>query len=238
MFVMIRSDFITMKSSLLQLFGLCVLIMIFICIGTGTLIAGVAAVCAMIPFMYIFSIVAYDEMNGWERFRLTLPISRKQVVLGRYASIVIVMLLGDALMVVLSGIVIGVLQGLPQMPFDISLIEGYDPVRDAGHVLMISAAMLFATACSMPLFMRFGMTKGTRLAPLLLVLIMVAALFLIGNYEDDIAQMLPALELIFGTEPEGALTALQLGVVIFAVVFVLYIVSALISIKLYEKRQF
>lgn len=238
MLAMIRSDFIAMRGSLLQLLGICVFVAIFIWMGTGTLIAGIAAICAMIPFMYAFSVTAYDELNGWERFRLTLPISRRQVVFGRYASTLIVVLLGDVLMMLLAAIVVGVLSALPQLPFDPAFAEGYNPVRGAGFILMVSGAMVFAAACTMPLLLRFGMTKGTRFAPVIILLIIMGVLFIVGNFEEPIVMAAPVLEDIFGIGPDGAPLALGVGAGIFVSALVVYAISLLIAVKLYEKRQF
>ena len=84
---MIVSDFAVLRSALLQLVGICVVIALFMGYAMGTLVGGAAAIAAMPPFMLLFSLAATDELNGWERFRLTLPLTRRQVVFGRYASL-------------------------------------------------------------------------------------------------------------------------------------------------------
>lgn len=134
---MIFSDLITSKNSILTLLGVTVLIAIFIAIPTGTLYGSIGACAAMIPFMYLFSISAYDEMNGWERFRLTLPISRRQVAYGRYASMLIVCACSLVIAIVL-GLLIGlVVDALP---------EGIVPeglrLSNAGVGEVIGAALL------------------------------------------------------------------------------------------------
>lgn len=103
---MVFSDLITSKNSFLTLLGVTVLIAIFIAIPTETLYGSIGACAAMIPFMYLFSISAYDEQNGWERYRLTLPISRRQVAYGRYTSMFIVCVV-SLVMAVALGIVMG-----------------------------------------------------------------------------------------------------------------------------------
>ena len=79
---MMCSDFITMKRTLVQFAFIGLLVTVFIGVCGTSILAALAAVVAMVPFMYVFSVAAYDEMAGWERFRLTLPISRHQVVFG------------------------------------------------------------------------------------------------------------------------------------------------------------
>ena len=83
---MIVSDFAVLRSALLQLLGICAIIALFMGYVMGA-VGTAAAIAAMVPFMGLFSLAAYDEQNNWERFRLTLPLTRRQVVFGRYASI-------------------------------------------------------------------------------------------------------------------------------------------------------
>ncbi|MEI3548858.1 MAG: ABC-2 transporter permease [Adlercreutzia sp.] len=84
---MIVSDFAVLRSAILQLLGICAIIALFMGYAMGTLVGGAAAIAAMPPFMLLFSLAATDEQNNWERFRLTLPLTRRQVVFGRYASL-------------------------------------------------------------------------------------------------------------------------------------------------------
>jgi len=74
---MIVSDFAALRSALLQLVGICLVVSLFMSYVMGA-VGTSAAIGAMIPFMCLFSLAALDEQNGWERFRLTLPITRRQ----------------------------------------------------------------------------------------------------------------------------------------------------------------
>lgn len=76
---MIVSDFAVLRSALLQLLGICAIIALFMGYVMGA-VDTAAAIAAMVPFMGLFSLAAYDEQNNWERFRLTLPLTRRQVV--------------------------------------------------------------------------------------------------------------------------------------------------------------
>ena len=78
---MIVSDFAVLRSALLQLLGICLVIALFMGYVMGA-VGTAAAIAAMVPFMGLFSLAAYDEQNNWERFRLTLPLTRRQVVFG------------------------------------------------------------------------------------------------------------------------------------------------------------
>ena len=98
---MIVSDFAVLRSALLQLLGICAIIALFMGYVMGA-VGTAAAIAAMVPFMGLFSLAAYDEQNNWERFRLTLPLTRRQVVFGRYASIALLTVGSLALALVLG----------------------------------------------------------------------------------------------------------------------------------------
>lgn len=167
---MIFSDLITSKNSILTLLGVTVLIAIFIAIPTGTLYGAIGACAAMIPFMYLFSISAYDEMNGWERFRLTLPISRRQVAYGRYASMLIVCVCSLVIAIAL-GLLIGlVVDALPGgiVPEGLRLSNaGVGEV--IGAALLTQVVILLVATLTLPFILRYGMTKATRIAPMVLI---------------------------------------------------------------------
>ena len=64
---MMLSDLLTMRSSLQQMLVIVLAITIVMAAAMGTLMAAIAAVSAMIPFLYLFSVSSIDEQNGWER---------------------------------------------------------------------------------------------------------------------------------------------------------------------------
>ena len=106
----IVSDFAVLRSALLQLLGICLVIALFMGYVMGA-VDTAAAIAAMIPFTGLFSLAAYDEQNNWERFRLTLPLTRRQVVFGRYASIAL-LTAGSLALALVLGLGIAALAGL------------------------------------------------------------------------------------------------------------------------------
>lgn len=225
---MIFSDLITLKNSFVSLFGITVFVGVFIAIATETLVAGVAAIAAMVPFMYLFSISAYDEQNGWERFRLTLPLSRRQVAYGRYASIALIMLCSLAL-ACLTGLIMGcICSALPPAGIHEGLklsTFGFDSI----FLVALATQLILLVACivTLPLIMRFGMTKGSRIVPVVIVLALSFGIAFTGN-NDNLALM--------GDVFASGNTTLILACIT-AVLIALYLVSAYISGKLYEQRE-
>lgn len=57
--------------------------------GDSGMSAGACAVSAMSPIIIMNSLAGYDNQNGWERYRATLPFSRKDIICARYLCIVV-----------------------------------------------------------------------------------------------------------------------------------------------------
>ena len=130
----------------------------------------------MIPFTGLFSLAAYDEQNNWERFRLTLPLTRRQVVFGRYASIALLTAGSLALALVLGlGIAaLAVLLPAEWLPESLSPSEN-TPEMIVGSTVGGVSVVAIAMAVAMPVITRFGMTKAARIVPIIVVLIVAFA---------------------------------------------------------------
>ena len=71
-----------------QLMGVGFFVSIFVSAGMGSIVAAPAILTMMFFMMGCMSASAYDEQSNWGAFRLTMPVSRRDVVLGRYGVIV------------------------------------------------------------------------------------------------------------------------------------------------------
>lgn len=127
----------------------------FLTLG-GSSLAAAGSVAVMMVLLCMLSFAGYDEQNGWGRYRATLPLSRRELVVGRY---LVVFLLGVAgvLVAVVMG---GTLQAL------FSLLPGA-PAPDAGGAaaLLWSSALslswgLIICAVAMPLTIKFGAMRA------------------------------------------------------------------------------
>ena len=79
-------EFLTARNVLSQSAVIYVVVAAVLGISMQSVVALVAAISAMTPFLMLFTFCAYDSMNGWERFRATLPISRCELVVSRYVT--------------------------------------------------------------------------------------------------------------------------------------------------------
>ena len=178
---MIVSDFAVLRSVLLQLLGICLVIALFMGYVMGA-VGTAAAIAAMVPFTGLFSLAAYDEQNNWERFRLTLPLTRRQVVFGRYASIAL-LTVGSLALALVLGLGIAALAGLlpaEWLPESLSPSEN-TPEMIVGSTVGGVSVVAIAMAVAMPVITRFGMTKAARIVPIIVVLIVAFAVAFFGN---------------------------------------------------------
>ena len=228
---MIVSDFITMKNAMVQLASINLVCAVFSGAVSQSALVATGALAIMVPFMYVFSISAYDEMNGWERFRLTLPIDRRQVVLGRYAGI--------ALLTVACGI--AALALLAVFEFVAGLLPAGtlpEALMPVSAVALIAAIVLAVAAFTLPLIMKFGMTKGTRIVPIVMVLLVAGGIYLCGDAGVFDAAEQVLLPMLGGVLADPALASMLLGGGLLVVSLALFAASAALSIRLYEGRQF
>ena len=226
---MIFSDLITSKNVAVQLLLVSVVICGFLAWGTNETIVGTAAMATMTPMMYLFSIFAYDEMNGWERFRLTLPITKRQVAYGRYISMLIIAVISLLAAWIVSFVFLAIVQVCGGLGMGTELVnpDAFIAILDCGFAGFIFIIVL--ASLTLPLLMRFGMNKATRLLPLLVVVTVVLASVAIGNMSGAID--LTAIR-TFLSENTGLIAA---GACVVAAI--LYVASAFIAARLYQVRE-
>lgn len=123
----------------------------------STMYGGIVSI--MLVMMVITS-MAYDERSKWDRYALTMPVSRDQLVLSKY-------LLG----LILSGI--GLVVNL--------ILLNLTSAMPFGEVMVLAFALfgvgMFILAVLLPLMYHFGVERGRML--MILVLFMPTAAILI-----------------------------------------------------------
>ncbi len=195
---------------------------------------------AIIPFMALmlayatgFTLVAYDERNDWEKLRLTLPLSRADIIRGRYATFAAMTMAG----IVLGGVLVAVLWVLAQLAPTAPVLSEFAGALDwQMAVAMAVSGVVFALVLwiiALPLVARYGMTKAVRFLPLAFVIVLPIATVLVQK-----AGPLPASVMDFVAwvaTPTGTLVAAGAAL---AFIVVLFALSSMLSVRLYEKREF
>lgn len=188
--------------------------------------AGACAVSAMSPIMVMSSLAGFDNQNGWERYRATLPLTRKDIICARYLSIIVfsaVMACAAALLSIVS-IPLFNSVGIPstgQTVFEIAIASAAS--------MLISLMMVFL---AQPLFFRFGHMEALRLSVGLFALLWCLAIATLSS-SNPISNWLMS---IAGANPDPAvLGCLCAGIA--ALALALCAISYTVSTKVYRARD-
>ena len=158
-------------------------------------------------------------MDGLDRFYATLSLSRKEVVIGRYFFILVIMFL-----VTLFYLVVGVI-----LPLILGLGITFEHLPMMLGVYLISN---FIISIFLPIFFMSGYKKARPilyLAPLTVLVIALLDNQINNGIEHSITQFLND----FNTLPSIALTLIAIFVCI-----IIFAVSLAVSLRLYVKREF
>lgn len=165
--------------------------------------AGMSIIYTM---MIPLSACAYDEKNGWERYALTMPVTRRELILSKYLLALLV--------TIVCGLIIAVFfLAMGKSPSELLIAE-----------CVCQAIGFVMEAIMFPLIFKFGTEKARYMIvaiymlPMILVYMLVQAGFSLPELGLDELKRLMYL-------------ALAAGLCLFGV-------SALVSIRIYEKKEF
>ena len=194
--------------------------------GDAGMSAGACAVSAMSPIVVMTSLAGFDNQNGWERYRATLPLSRKDIICTRYLCIVAFSAIMACAAVLLNIIALPILNsaGIPstrQAVFEIAIASVAS--------MLISLMIVFL---AQPLFFRFGHMEALRLSAGLFALLGCLAMAALSS-SNPISNWLMS---IAGANPDPAvLGCLCAGIAVLALV--LCALSCIVSTKVYRARD-
>ena len=249
---MILSDLIIMRRNLIQIVTTTFIVVIVIALAMNNTLAPIGACFGtMIPFLYLFTIAGYDEANEWQAFRLTLPASRKDVMVGRYLSILIVTLFAILLGIAVSYLVgfvismIGTQNGAefgaawnytsPTGAFLSTLVLSVNPPElIIGSTIGGAAVALLLSSITLPLIATTGLTKAARWTPVVAVVLFLICLATFGEGGPLSAYVPDFITWLFSND--AALMYLIIGGGV--VSLIAYAISLTVAVKLYEKRGF
>lgn len=179
--------------------------------NTGTLFFAFFA--SLLMSMFPMTIMSFDERSRWDVFSIALPYKRSDMVLSKYVLSMAGNIVAAALYFVISLIVNA---GNWDLEFYFSIA-----------VIAASFGFIY-TAIAFPPIFKLGVEKGR-----IWYLISIVAISAIGGglAENASGLFTPTTEPI----PTENLSA---GLIAFPISIILVAISALISIKFYEKREF
>lgn len=179
---LILNDFYAMRKLLKSI--LFVFVIFGVIWGIGKQPTTGALVISVMGISYLFNLFSYDEYYHWDQYAAILPVTRKQIVLARYATFGITALLTLAISLV----------------YVIALGE----IADCAMVLVTILCMQgYTAAVIIPVAYKFGIQRGRILYVLLMF---VPFGVLLG--------LMTALQLDGGFSPDGSMLAgILVGVV-------------------------
>lgn len=194
--------------------------------GDSRMSPGACAVSAMSPIIIMNSLAGYDNQNGWERYRATLPFSRKDIICARYLCIIAFSAVMACAAVLLNIIALPFFDptGIPstgQTVFEIAIASAAS--------MLISLMMVFL---AQPLFFRFGHMEALRLSVGLFALMGCGTMAMLSS-SNPISNWLMS---IAGANPDPAvLGCLCAGIAVLALA--LCTISCTVSTKVYRARD-
>ena len=225
------SEFAIMRSFIPSIAGVGLFIFAVLTIanmsdGDSGMSAGACAVSAMTPIMVMSSLASYDNQNGWERYRATLPFTRKDIVCARYLCIIVSSAIMACAAALLNIIALPLFDGMGisstgQIVFEI--------VSASFASMLISLVLVFLTQ---PLFFRFGHMEALRLSVGLFALLGCLTMAALSS-SNPITNWLMSFA---GANPDHAVIGcLCAGMAVLA--FALFALSVTFSTKVYQARD-
>ena len=194
--------------------------------GDSGMSAGACAVSAMSPIMVMSSLAGFDNQNGWERYRATLPFSRKDIICARYLCIVVFSAIMACAAVLLNIIVLPLFNSAGVTSTGQTVFE--TTIASAASML-ISLMMVFL---AQPLFFRFGHMEALRLSVGLFALLGCGTMAMLSS-SNPISNWLMSFA---GANPDPAVISF-LCAAIAIIALMLFALSITISTKVYKARD-
>ena len=201
------------------------ILFIFVFVVSGMQQETMDSAMSMITIMLIlvFGMVgigtfSYDEMAKADRYILTLPLTRKEVVTAKYVLVILLTLIGAVVGVLASGIISYVMS--KELPDFLELIS-----YALGGILGIA----FVEGIQIPCIYKFGAEKG-RIQIFIVIAIMaflLGGIFYIGEKININLPVNNILNILTNYMPLVLLTA----------TVIIYFVSYKIAYKLYSKKE-
>lgn len=194
--------------------------------GDSGMSAGACAVSAMSPIIVMNSLAGFDNQNGWERYRATLPFSRKDIICARYLCIIVFSASMACAAALLNIIALPLFNGMGISSTGQTIFE---IVSASFASMLISLVLVFLTQ---PLFFRFGHMEALLLSVALFALLGCFTMAMLSS-SNSITNWLMSFA---GANPDHAVIGcLCAGIAVLD--FALFTLSATISTKVYQARD-
>lgn len=232
---MMKMEFVVLKKYLKQIAFTMAFVVICFVAGMESLVSVPGMAFLMVMFSVSTSVSAYDEQNSWGMFRLVMPLSRRDVVFGRYAfNLLLACVAGSVATALVAGFL--ALGAAVELPGFLAGLAVWDAQQlEATLAASISCACIGLCLCSvtLPAYFKFGQTKATQYLPFIMLFVSVAPFLALGAIGGPLLdQVKDAIELTATTGGLGMVAFAALGIS-----FAVYAASACIAVRLYAARD-
>lgn len=232
---MMKMELAVLKKYLKQITFTMLIVIVCLVAGMGSLMSVPGVAFLTVTFSVSMSASAYDDQNGWGSYRLVMPVTRREVVQGRYALNLLLAIAAAAIAAVLmtAFIALGSAVELPEFLANLAVWDNQQ--LEATLAASTSCACIGLCMCSvtLPAYFKFGMTKATQYLPFIMIFLSVAPFLVLGVIGG------PLLDQVKGAI-ELAETTGGLGLIAFAALAIslaVYAASSFIAVRLYSARD-
>lgn len=169
---------------------------------------------AIMMVSVLLSAISYDEFYHWDRYAMTLPLSRRRIVLAKYIW---------SYLLFLGGTVFAVWLQLAAMYLKSQPIT----LEDVAVMGVAPAIGLIGTAVVLPCSYKFGVQKS-RLAMLVLYGVPSLLLVLVMRLMPDLFREMTGVEFSLGGFVGG----------IYGVMILFQLVSIFLSVRIVERKEY
>lgn len=232
---MMKMELAVLKKYLKQITFTMLIVIVCLVAGMGSLMSVPGVAFLTVTFSVSMSASAYDDQNGWGSYRLVMPVTRREVVQGRYALNLLLAIAAAAVAAVLMTAFIALGSAVELPDFLANLAVWDNQQLEATLAASISCACIGLCMCSvtLPAYFKFGMTKATQYLPFIMIFLSVAPFLVLGVIGG------PLLDQVKGAI-ELAETTGGLGLIAFAALAIslaVYAASSFIAVRLYSARD-
>lgn len=232
---MMKMELAVLKKYLKQITFTMLIVIVCLVAGMGSLMSVPGVAFLIVTLSVSMSASAYDDQNGWGSYRLVMPVTRREVVQGRYALNLLLAIAAAAVAAVLmtAFIALGSAVELPEFLANLAVWDNQQ--LEATLAASTSCACIGLCMCSvtLPAYFKFGMTKATQYLPFIMIVLSVAPFLVLGVIGG------PLLDQVKGAI-ELAETTGGLGLIAFAALAIslaVYAASSFIAVRLYSARD-
>jgi ABC-type transport system involved in multi-copper enzyme maturation permease subunit len=165
----------------------------------------------LMSMMLTISSFSYDDLAKWDRYALTLPVSRKEIVAAKYLLSIVLCVAATVISFLIAAIVLAV-----------KPVEGFGTTEQLYATAAIISIAFFFTGVLLPLTFKFGVEKSRLL------------MFVIFAAPSAAVIALNKLGISMPTEA-SLMSFLKLLPLI---VILLYYLSYRLSVRIFSKKEF